>query len=99
MSDRPNHLLPPGITRESIEETRQVFESEYGKPLTDDDCIEIIQNAWGLFEFLYPDGIVVPDPPKDMDSGKDSTEPGGPNRRRAGRQSGKKRPDESSGLA
>lgn len=48
-------VLPEGITRESIEETRQVFQPYYAEPLTDDHCIEMLQNVFHLFDVLFRD--------------------------------------------
>lgn len=53
-------ILPNGITPESIEETRQVFQPYYAEPLTDDDCIEMLMNVFGLFDVLFNEDNVRP---------------------------------------
>ena len=52
MDDPRLFPYPRGITREQIEETRIAFQPYYKEPLTDDDCLEIILNMYGLFDIL-----------------------------------------------
>lgn len=50
MGDERRAPLPEGITPELIEETRATFQPYYKEPLTEDDCIEMIVNVFGLFD-------------------------------------------------
>lgn len=49
--------LPRGITPAQIEETRTTWEPLYGRPLSDDDCLEIIVNVYRLFDILFDERL------------------------------------------
>ena len=52
MEREHNRHLPRGITLEQIEETRVTFQPYYREPLTDDDCLEMLLNVYGLFDIF-----------------------------------------------
>ena len=56
MSDE-RRLLPRAITPELIEETRTTFQAYYAERLTDDDCIEMLVNVFGVFDVLFADDL------------------------------------------
>ena len=43
---------PAWITPELIQATQKVWEPRYGRPLSPEEAITIVQNAGRLFEFL-----------------------------------------------
>jgi hypothetical protein len=51
MPDAERHF-PRGITVEQIEETRVTFQPYYKETLTDDDCLEMLLNVYGLFDIF-----------------------------------------------
>jgi len=48
-------LLPDWITPALLDETQQVWQSEYGESLTKADAVSLLQNLGGVFEILYGD--------------------------------------------
>lgn len=49
--------LPRGITPAQIEETRTTWEPLYGRPLSDEDCLEIFVNVYRLFDILFDEKL------------------------------------------
>ena len=49
----PSSSLPAWITSELIADTRGVWEPVYGRPLTNDEIIEILLNAAGVLRALF----------------------------------------------
>jgi hypothetical protein len=45
--------LPPWISAEAIADTRTVWEPIYGRPLNNEEIMEILFNAEGLLRFLF----------------------------------------------
>jgi hypothetical protein len=46
-------LLPEWITPALLDETKTVWQTEFGEDLTTADAVGLLQNVGGVFEILY----------------------------------------------